>query len=92
MRTISVADEYMAQSIANHPSVSASYIRFLVSNTQTAAVAALTKTVNEQKATIKSLQDDLKGVKKIANSVQDKVRSLEGSGRGRGGGTGSSAA
>ena len=89
MRTISVADEYMAQSIANHPSVSASYIRFLVSNTQTAAVAALTKTVNEQKATIKTLQDEVKGVKKIANSVQDKVRAYEGSGRGRGGGTGS---
>ena len=89
LRTLNVADEYMSQSIANHPSVSSSYIRFLVSNTQTFAVAELKKTVEAQKTLIKALQEEVKGVKKVANSAKDKADRLDSSRRSGGSGSGS---
>ena len=76
---VSVAEEYLAYGIRNHPSVSASYICFLVHHTNSAAVADLEKQVKTLQTSLSALQKEIGEVQKIANSAESKASAAKAS-------------
>ncbi len=78
-RTMEVVESFLRLGIKNHPSVSSSYVRFMVTNSQAAEVRKLLDQMVSFEKEFKSLKSDFASVEKKVTSIQttaDKAMSV----------------
>ena len=73
MRTIDIQSEYMKYSIADHPSISSEYVKFLAMNSGLQKVTKLERDVTALQSVLKSVKTTLESVQKTANTAANKA-------------------